>query len=63
MFLHLSVSHSIHRGSVRGEGGHAWQKERGGCVVKGGMHGRGGHEWQGGACMAGGTEAGILLEH
>ena len=45
MFLHLSVSHSVHRGGVGGGGGggmcgggHAWQ---------GGIHGSGGHVWQG----------------
>ena len=39
MFLHLSVSHSVHRGlrgrgGMRGQGGHAW---RGACMA-GGMH-------------------------
>ena len=38
MFLHLSVSHSVHRGGMCG---------RGVCVVGGGVHG-----WR--ACMAGG---------
>ena len=60
MFLHLSISHSVH----------AWQ---GGAYMGGGMHGRGqgwgvcgrgvcmagGHVWRGctwqGACMAGGV--------
>ena len=43
MFLHLFVSHSVHRGDMYG-GGHVWQ----GCV-----HGRG-HAWWagGGACVA-----------
>ena len=47
MFLHLSVSHSVHGGGGMHGGG--------ACVV-GGMHGRGhmwagGHAWQG-ACVA-----------
>ena len=55
MFLHLSVSHSVHgggwqgacmvRGCVVGEG-HAWQ---------GGMPGRGGPSMAGGACVVGGV--------
>ena len=41
MFLHLSVSHSVHRGGVRG-GGRAWQggmRHRGAyvCVARGRM--------------------------
>ena len=36
MFLHLSVSHSVHRGGVCG-GEHTWQ---GGHEWQGGMHGR-----------------------
>ena len=54
MFLHLSVSHSVHGGAVRGQGGHVWWGVGGmhggghacwGCVA-GGMCG-GGHVWQG----------------
>ena len=49
-FLHLSVSHSVHRGSMCGQGGiHGGGS--GACMV-GGMHGGGmcgrGHAWQGG---------------
>ena len=57
MFLHLSVSHSVHKGGACvADGGHAWQggmHGRGACVVGGacvavggGMHGRG-------VCMVG----------
>ena len=66
MFLHLSVSHSVHRGACVAGGGHAWQGGnvwQGACMA-GGMHDRGHawgwrHAWQGGmcdrgACMAGG---------
>ena len=60
MFLHLSVSHSVHRG------GRAWQGDvwQGACMMRG-MHGwGGGHVWQGGmhgrgvhggGCIAGGA--------
>ena len=50
MFLHLSVSHSVHRGHawLRG-GGHAWLLGGGGA---GGMHGcSGGCAWFWGVCM------------
>ena len=52
MFLHLFVSHSVHKGGRAWQGGmhgggHAWQ---GGVHGKGGMHGR----W-GMACMSGGV--------
>ena len=63
MFLHLSVSHSVHRG------GRAWQggmHGRGACVA-GGVHGVGACVAEGacmvgacmaeGACMAGGMHA------
>ena len=49
MFLHLSVSHSVHRGGV--------------CIVTGGAYVVGGHAWLGGmrgcggACMVGGGNA------
>ena len=62
MFLHLSVSHSVHRGGrawLRGAcvvvggcviaGRHAWL--RGMCVVMGGMHGCGECAWLWGVCM------------
>ena len=71
MFLHLSVSHSVHRG-----GGRAWQEGMHGgwaCMVggvrsRGGMCGRGacmvggvcGRGWAcmaGGACVVGGVHA------
>ena len=42
MFLHLSVSHSVHRGA---------------CMV-GGMHGCGGHVWLLGVCMVAGGVCG-----
>ena len=62
MFLHLSVSHSVHEGGVCGGGACvAWGDVGGmcgggrGCVWQGGMHGRGvhgrGHAWWG-ACVA-----------
>ena len=54
MFLHLSVSHSVHIEGVCGRGVRMWQGVRiwqGACVSEG-MHGRG-CAWQG-ACMAGG---------
>ena len=44
MFLHLSVSHSVHRG-----GGMCG---RGACVA-GGLFMVGGHAWQGGMCCGG----------
>ena len=49
MFLHVSVSHSVHRGACVAAGGHAWlwggmHSCQGVCMVGGGMHG-----W--GACM------------
>ena len=44
MFLHLSVSHSVHWGAYVAKGGT--------CLAKGGgMHGEGGHAWQRGACV------------
>ena len=64
MFLHLSVSHSVHRGGMHGcrgvcvvAGGHAWLWRA--CVVAGGMHGCregacmvvGGCAWLQGVCM------------
>ena len=63
MFLHLSVSHSLHRVGMCG-GGHAWWggMDGGGHVCWGvcmagacmvGVHVAGGHAWQG-ACVAGG---------
>ena len=68
MFLHLSVSHSVHwGGACMAEGacmtggkhgrGHAWQGWEGACMAGGhawqeGVHGKGGHVWQG-ACMVG----------
>ena len=65
MFLHLSVSHSVHRGHAWQEGmhgrgacvagGHAWQGHawQGACIVMGHAL-QGGHVWQGeGVCMAG----------
>ena len=67
MFLHLSVSHSVHMGGACVVGWPAWQ---GVCVAGGhvwqGVHGRGGwcmeggHVWQGGGVRAGdtATEAG-----
>ena len=52
-FLHLSVSHSVHRGDMGGKGG---MHGSGACMVWG-MCGRG-HAWRGGmhdwGCMAGG---------
>ena len=48
MFLHLSVSHSVHGGCMAG-GGHTWQggmHGRGACVAGKGMHGGGGG-WRG----------------
>ena len=42
-FLHLSFSHSVHRGACVARG-RVWQR--------GDMHGRG--QWGRGACMAGG---------
>ena len=42
MFLHLSVSHSVHRGHAWLRGGHAWLWWGGSCMVVGGMHGGGG---------------------
>ena len=73
MFLHLSVSHSVHRGRCVWQGacvagGHAWQRAcmAGGHAWQGGMHGRGvcmagGHVWQGGACMVGVCMAGVCV--
>ena len=62
-FLHLSVSHSVHRGvcmagGMHGRGVCVWQGAcmAGVCVcVAGGMHGRG-HVWQG-VCVAGGMHS------
>ena len=68
MFLHLSVSHSVHRGGgrawqgvVSGQGDvHGWGQGGvcggGGHAWQGGMHG-GGHAWQG-TCMVGGMHVG-----
>ena len=69
MFLHLSVSHSVHRGGACVARGRAWQgvcmargaymaggtcMAGGGHVWQEGMHGRG-HVWgREGVCMAGG---------
>ena len=55
MFLHLSVSHSVHRGGVHGRG--VCVAKRGTHMVKGGVRGKGGRSWQRGhawqgACMA-----------
>ena len=65
MFLHLSVSHSVHGGACMAGGmcgrGHVWQ---GACVAgDGGVHGRGacmagGHAWQGGMHGRGASVAG-----
>ena len=73
MFLHLSVSHSVHRGHAwqggvcgqKGGRGHVWQGGMHGrqeCVCQGecmagGMHGRGGMHG-GGACVVGACMAG-----
>ena len=64
MFLHLSVSHSVHRGGACVAGGYAWQGVmcgrgghacRGVCVA-GGVHGRGrGMHGRRGVCVAGGV--------
>ena len=43
MFLHMSVSHSVHRGACMVARGRAW--------LLGGVHGCGGHAWLWGACM------------
>ena len=61
MFLHLSVSHSVHRGwgacmvkgacEVKRESVHG----KGVCVAKGGMHGEVGACVAGGACVVGGV--------
>ena len=48
MFLHLSVSHSVHRGVCVVAGGHAWL-QGGAFMVARGMHGCQG------ACMVGGA--------
>ena len=53
MFLHLSVSHSVHRGGMHGGGGCAWW---GACMV-GRTCMTGGHAWQGGV-MHGGVGGG-----
>ena len=72
IFLHLSVSHSVHgggacvakrgacmvKGGVHGDGGRVWQ--RGACVAKGGMHGKEGCLWQRGACM---VKGGVCAMH
>ena len=44
IFLHLSVSHSVHEGACVAKGGHAWRG--------GGVCGEGGHAWQRRACVA-----------
>ena len=49
MFLHLSVSHSVHRGGVHSGGGYVWPggMHGGGMCMTGGMCGRrGGRAWQ-----------------
>ena len=64
MFLHLSVSHSVHRGVRAWQEGHVWQ---GGDAWQGCMCGRG-HAWQGvggmcgrGVCMVGGMCGGVCV--
>ena len=44
MFLHVSVSHSVHRGACMVARGCAWL-QGGMCGCMGGMHGCGGHAW------------------
>ena len=54
MFLHLSVSHSVHSGACTVGAGYACL---GACVPRG-MCGKGGFVWQNGVCMAKGDECG-----